>query len=56
MTEIDGIYVILLISTVITLYLSFYSWNKRSNPDALYFSFLMLAVFNTGQSKVHHWV
>ncbi|MGB8234054.1 MAG: histidine kinase N-terminal 7TM domain-containing protein, partial [Methanobacterium sp.] len=31
-------------STIITLYLSFYSWNKRSNPDALYFSFLMLAV------------
>lgn len=45
MTEIDGIYAIfLLISTIITLYLSFYSWNKRSNPDALYFSFLMLAV------------
>ncbi len=45
MTEIDGIYAIfLLISTVITLYLSIYSWNKRSNPDAFYFSFLMLAV------------
>ena len=45
MTEIDGIYAIfLLISTIITLYLSFYSWNKRSNPDALYFSFLMLTV------------
>ena len=45
MTEIDGIYAIfLLISTLITLYLSFYSWNKRSNPDALYFSFLMLFV------------
>ena len=52
MTEIDGIYAIfLLISTVITLYLSFYSWNKRSNPDALYFSFLMLAVFNLDNQK-----
>ena len=52
MTEIDGIYVIfLIISTVITLYLSFYSWNKRSNPDALYFSFLMLAVFNLENQK-----
>jgi PAS domain S-box-containing protein len=45
MTEIDGIYAIfLLISTSITLYLAFYSWNKRSNQDALYFSFLMIAV------------
>jgi len=52
MTEIDGIYVIfLIISTVITLYLSFYSWNKRYNPDALYFSFLMLAVFNLENQK-----
>jgi hypothetical protein len=24
--------------------LAYYSWNKRSNPDAFYFSFLMLAV------------
>lgn len=45
MMEIDGIYaILLLISTSITLYLTFYSWNKRSNPDALYSSFLMLAV------------
>ncbi len=36
--------ILLLISSVITLYLAYYSWNKRSNPDALYFSFLMLAV------------
>ncbi len=43
-----GIYstyvILLLISAVITLYLTYYSWNKRSNPDAFYFSFLMLAV------------
>ena len=45
MTGVYGIYAIfLLISTIITLYLAFYSWNKRSNPNALYFSFLMLAV------------
>jgi PAS domain S-box-containing protein len=45
MTEIYGLYAIfLLISTLITLYLAFYSWNKRSNPDALYFSYLMVAV------------
>ncbi len=45
MTEIEGLYaILLLISTSITLYLSFYSWNKRSNRDTLYFSFLMLAV------------
>ncbi len=45
MTEIYGIYAIfLLISIIITLYLAFYSWNKRSNHDAIYFSPLMLAV------------
>jgi PAS domain S-box-containing protein len=45
MTGVYGIYAIfLVISTIITLYLAFYSWNKRSNPNALYFSFLMLAV------------
>ena len=45
MTEIYGVYAIfLLISTIITIYLAFYSWNKRSNPDALYFSYLMIAV------------
>ena len=45
MTGVYGVYAIfLLISTIITLYLAFYSWNKRSNPNALYFSFLMLAV------------
>jgi PAS domain S-box-containing protein len=45
MTGVYGIYAIfLLISTIITLYLAFYSWNKSSNPNALYFSFLMLAV------------
>ena len=45
MTGFYGIYAIfLLISTIITLYLAFYSWNRRSNPNALYFSFLMLAV------------
>ena len=36
--------ILLLISSIITLYLAYYSWNKRSNPDAYYFSFLMLAV------------
>ena len=36
--------IILLISFFITLYLAYYSWNKRYNPDAFYFSFLMLAV------------
>ena len=36
--------ILLLISSIVTLYLAYYSWNKRSNPDALYFSFLMLAV------------
>ena len=45
MAGIYSIYaIILLISSVITLYLTYYSWNKRSNPDALYFTFLMLAV------------
>jgi PAS domain S-box-containing protein len=45
MTGIYSIYaILLLISSVITLYLTYYSWNKRSNPDAFYFSFLMLAV------------
>lgn len=45
MTEIYGIYaILLLISTTITTYLAFYSWNKRSKPYALYFSILMLAV------------
>ncbi len=44
MTEIDGIYAIFLLISTLNLYLSFYSWNKRSNPDVLYFSFLMLAV------------
>jgi PAS domain S-box-containing protein len=45
MTGFYGVYaIILLISTIITLYLAFYSWNRRSNPNALYFSFLMLAV------------
>jgi PAS domain S-box-containing protein len=45
MTEIYGIYAtLLLISTIITLYLAFYSWNKRLNRDAFYFSFLMVAV------------
>ncbi len=45
MTGIYSTYaILLLISSIITLYLTYYSWNKRSNPDALYFSFLMLAV------------
>lgn len=45
MTEIYGIYaILLLISTIITSYLAFYSWNKRSKPYALYFSLLMLSV------------
>ena len=45
MTEIDGIYAIfLLISIVITLYLYFYGRDKRPNPDTFYFSFLLLAV------------
>jgi PAS domain S-box-containing protein len=45
MTGIYTIYaILLLISSFITLYLTYYSWNKRSNPDAFYFSFLMLAV------------
>jgi hypothetical protein len=46
MTGVYGIYAIfLLISTITTLYLAFYSWNKLSNPYALYFSFLILAFF-----------
>lgn len=45
MTEIYGIYaILLLISTIITIYLAFYSWNKRSKPYALYFSILMVAL------------
>ena len=44
MTGTYSIYAILLISSIITLYLTYYSWTKRSKPDALYFSFLMLAV------------
>lgn len=45
MTEIYGIYaILLLISTSITLYLAFYSWNKRLNPNAYFFSFVMIAV------------
>lgn len=45
MTEIYGIYaILLLISTSITLYLSFYSWNKRLNPNAYFFSLVMVAV------------
>ena len=45
MTGTYSVYaILLLISSIITLYLTFYSWNKRSNPDALYLSFLMLAV------------
>jgi PAS domain S-box-containing protein len=45
MTGIYNTYAILLvISSIITLYLTYYSWNKRSNPDAFYFSLLMLAV------------
>ena len=45
MTGIYSTYaILLLISSIITLYLTYYSWNKRSNPDAFYFSFLMLAV------------
>lgn len=45
MTEIYGIYaILLLISTSITLYISFYSWNKRLNPNAYFFSLVMAAV------------
>ncbi len=45
MIEIYGIYaILLLISTSITLYLAFYSWNKRINPNAFYFSIVMVAV------------
>ncbi|ADZ09286.1 signal transduction histidine kinase [Methanobacterium lacus] len=45
MTEIYGIYaILLLISTSVTLYISFYSWNKRLNPNAYLFSLLMGAV------------
>lgn len=45
MTEIYGIYaILLLISTTVTLYISFFSWNKRLNPNAYYFSLLMAAV------------
>jgi len=45
MTEIYGIYaILLLISTSITLYISFYSWNKRLNPNAFFFSLVMAAV------------
>ena len=45
MTEIYGIYaILLLISTTITLYLAFYSWNKRLSPYILYFSIVMVAV------------
>lgn len=45
MTEIYGIYaILLLISTTITLYLAFYSWNKRLNPNAFFFSIVMAAV------------
>ncbi|UTB32928.1 MAG: ATP-binding protein [Methanobacterium sp. ERen5] len=45
MTENYGIYaILLLISTSITLYISFYSWNKRLNPNAYLFSLVMGAV------------
>jgi PAS domain S-box-containing protein len=45
MTGIYSVYaILLLISSSITLYLTYYSWNKRDNPDAFYFSLLMLAV------------
>ena len=45
MTEIYGIYaILLLISTSITLYIAFYSWNKRLNPNAYFFSLVMVAV------------
>ena len=45
MTGTYSVYaILLLISSIITLYLTFYSWNKQSNPDALYLTFLMLAV------------
>ena len=45
MTEIYGVYaILLLISTIINLYLAFYSWNKRSNPNSFYFSLLMVSV------------
>ena len=45
MTEINGIYAIfLLISLSIILYLTYYSWNKRSDSNTNYFSFLMYTV------------
>lgn len=45
MTEIYGTYaILLLISTIITTYLAFYSWNKRSKTYAFYFSVLMLSI------------
>ena len=45
MTEIYGIYaILLLISSTITIYLAFYSWNKRLNPNAFYFSIVLIAV------------
>lgn len=45
MTEINGIYAIfLLISIDIILYLTYYSWNKRSDSNTNYFSFLMYTV------------
>ncbi len=40
MTEIYGIYaILLLISTITSLYLAFYSWNKRKKHELSYFSF-----------------
>jgi hypothetical protein len=45
MTEINGIYAIfLLISIGIILYLTYYSWNKRSDSNTNYFSFFIFTV------------
>ena len=45
MTEINGLYAIfLLISLSITLYLTYYSWNKLSNSHTNYFSFLIFTI------------